>query len=160
MISPEAFDRQLSSLIPIISKWRLCVRLDLRQNTEIGVHCAYVHSNHPNLPDVTFEISIQFNPIYQEPFLTFRIWKTKCVDGFEKRELWFPSNLSTVLNTTFFQIGLDYMDQSSGEAWFQVHCCDTNDITGQENDKYLKRWFSVYLTLFDERIGTIFQDLA
>lgn len=97
------------------------------------------------------EFKIMFSPIFQEPQLLVRLWRSTTHDGISSLEPWYPRDVYSALNIPrSFQLGLDTIsdtiDNEQG-AWYSFHACDTAEIVGDRPDyteNYLQRWASVF----------------
>ncbi|SCU84877.1 LAFA_0D12574g1_1 [Lachancea sp. 'fantastica'] len=152
MISADAFQHQLQkSIVPLLTRWKRCYQLSNVSNASINV-LIYL----PIKPHHSIELQILYSPVYQEPQLIFRIWSHETVDDIETQRICFPDDLHTWLNIQDFTIRLDYLHPSSRDVWYSVHGCDTADIVGSELKDYLKRWASIFLTIFDSEVSLMF----
>lgn len=100
------------------------------------------------------EFKISYSPVYQEPVLLFRLWRSvpSPEDGIDLISPWFPDDASRLLGIdNGFQVGLDAIFSNSTcsqETWFSIHPCDTAQIVGDRSEfksEYLNRWLSIFL---------------
>ncbi|CEP60567.1 E2-like conjugating enzyme LALA0_S01e13872g [Lachancea lanzarotensis] len=152
MITADAFQQQLqSSLIPLLTRWEHCYKIMNVSNTSVNAMiCLPIKPNH------SVELQIQYSPLYQEPQLTFRIWKREIEDDIDTQQVCFPDDIRQWLNTQDFTIRLDYLHPSNRDVWYSVHACDTAEIVGPESKDYLNRWASIFLTIFDSDVSLMF----
>ncbi|CAR23293.1 E2-like conjugating enzyme [Lachancea thermotolerans CBS 6340] len=145
MIPLGEFREQLQALIPVLQLWPKCLSVHASLNGEALIGLA----EHPTLAFYTYEFEIGYSQTYQEPRLIFKIWEATTEQGAELQRPCFPADLSRLMNVQDFSIGLDHLHEARKDSWFSVHACDTSHIVGSVKHHYLKRWASVYLSLFD-----------
>lgn len=154
MIEYSQFCHQLQTdVLSLLRQWPLCVGINLLQENILQLVIL-----HTDIPNCELRIRITYNAVYQEPFLIFQIWRTELLqDDIEEERIWFPSDLSRVLNTARFSIGLDYIDPQNKQVWYSLHPCDTAEILGTKHvEAYLLRWCSVYFTAFQHDFSSLF----
>ncbi|SCV00944.1 LANO_0F09340g1_1 [Lachancea nothofagi CBS 11611] len=155
MITKEVFELQIrETLLPALRRWSLCQKVSLSDDK--AVVTAVV--KHLSLPYYTLEIQVEYSNIYQEPQLIFKVWKVQVEQDIEVKQVYFPPDLSRLLNLQDFVIRLDYLHNLNRDLWYSVHGCDTNSIVGSQLEHYLERWASIYLTIFDPEFSRVFID--
>ncbi|CUS25171.1 LAQU0S30e00166g1_1 [Lachancea quebecensis] len=149
MIALSEFQEQLQALIPVLQLWPQCLSVCDSPDGEALVGMVA----HPTLAQYFYEIEIGYSKTYQEPRLIFKIWELATEQGAELRRPCFPADLSRLMNVQNFSIGLDHLHEERKDCWFSVHACDTSHVVGPVKHHYLRRWASVYLSLFDPRFS-------
>ncbi|QEU63090.1 Atg10 [Kluyveromyces lactis] len=151
MLSLQQYNKQLPEIAKLVSRWDKASRVQLIK--EISDHILVVNMRQKQC--LTIELQITYDKIYQVPSIRFRLWEHALDDEdvFSSKLLFLSDvELRSIITLNSFSVSL-LSDHTTKEVWYHVNNCDTDANVGTEPERYLLRWISLYLQIFDPTLN-------